>query len=431
MNQTEQILKAVLEKKRNMYITGEAGTGKSYLLNTIAHELMERDLPYAILAPTGLAAINVGGQTVHKFCGLPPKPGYQMIEDLNSLNRPKKHKMIKVLHTLIIDEVSMVRSDLFDALDMFFKLNRENPTEPFGGIQVLLFGDHYQLPPIVRQFEQQYFEGGFYKSAFFFDAKGYNDLGLLNVKLTKNYRQTDQKFIEMLRIIREGNVQPTELAYLNEEFQISPNYDEEYTITVASRNVQVEEKNIQYLKAIDKKEFVFRAKVEGDFDAKQSPAEEELRLKVGAQVMFVKNDPENRWVNGTIGQVEDIKTNKITVVLVNGKTHIVEPETWSKIEYTFNVEKGNLQEQETGSMIQFPLKLAWAVTIHKSQGQTYESCFVDLGYSAFAPGQTYVALSRAKSLEGLHLKRPLFMKDIILDHNVIQFEKSVEWNVEL
>lgn len=431
MDQTDKILHAVLEEKRNVYITGEAGTGKSYLLSTIAHELMMKDLPYAVLAPTGLAAINVRGQTIHKFCGLPPKPGYQLIEDLGSLNRPRKKKLLNKLHTIIIDEVSMVRADMFDALDMFFKLNRENPSEPFGGLQVLLFGDHFQLPPIVKQFEKQYFQGGFYKSPFFFDSKCYEDLGLLNVKLLKNYRQNDQKFIKMLRLVREGNLQPTELDYLNEEFQVTPHFDEEYTITIAGRNDQVAAKNQQYLSAIDDKEFVFRAKISGNFDTKQTPAESELSLKVGAQVMFLKNDPENKWVNGTIGKINSITNSKIFVELTNKKIVEVEPETWSKIEYTLNVEKGVIEEQETGSMIQYPLKLAWAVTIHKSQGQTYDNCFVDLGWGAFAPGQTYVALSRSRTLEGLHLKRKLYMKDIIIDPNITTFDANTEWNAEI
>ncbi len=428
MDQNEKIKKHI-EEGRNIYITGEAGTGKSYLLNSIASDLATEDKAFAILAPTGLAAINVKGQTIHKFCGFAPKPGYQILENPDQLRRTRKAKLLQKLDIIILDEVSMIRADLLDAMDMFFRINRNNEREPFGGIQVIMFGDHFQLPPIVKSFEKEYFTQ-FYESPYFFHSKVYEELAMLNIKLLKNYRQSDLEFIKILQLIRHGKLQPVELEYINEKLQISST-PKEHSITVASRNQQVDQKNQYHLDSIESKEYVFRARQEGNFDEKSSPAEPKLHLKVGAQIIFIKNDPENRWVNGTLGEVLQVKSAKIIVQLQDGKKVEVEPATWEKIEYQFNVEKGAIEETVTGSLIQFPIKLAWAVSIHKSQGQTYESCLVDLGYSAFAPGQTYVALSRAKTIEGLYLKRALRNNDIITDPKITEFEENTEWNVEL
>jgi ATP-dependent DNA helicase PIF1 len=432
MQNHELLFKRIIKEKRNTYITGEAGTGKSYLLTELTHALANEEKNFAVLAPTGLAAVNVRGQTIHKFCSLPPKPGYQLLENIESMLKPAKKKLFKQLDIIIIDEISMVRADLLDAMDALFRLNRDNPYEHFGGLQVVFFGDHYQLPPILNYQEKPYFQE-YYKSPYFFDAQCYDSLGLLNCKLTKNYRQKDTHFIELLQMVRTGNVQPVELEYLNSELQISPNFEEEYTITIASHNQQVDEKNKYHLDKLATKEFVYKATIEGNFDEKQSPVEPELHLKIDAQVMFLKNDSEGRWVNGTIGKVVSLTKKNIQVEINFPKKQIVEvtPEKWEKIEYTFNVNKGNIEEGVTGRLIQFPLKLAWATSIHKSQGQTYDRCFVDLGYGAFAPGQTYVALSRARTLEGLHLKRQLKINDIYIDTSVKEFDESTDWNAEL
>lgn len=417
-----------LKSGRNMYITGEAGTGKSYLLISIAQNLASQDKAYVTLAPTGLAAINVKGQTIHKFCGFAPKPGYQILENPEGLKRVKKRKLIEKLDILILDEISMIRADMLDAMDVFFRINRAS-NEPFGGLQVIMFGDHFQLPPIVKNHEWQFFNQ-YYRSPYFFDSRGYQELAVLSVKLLKNYRQKDKEFIKILRLIRGGNLQPVELDYINDKLQIS-SIEREDNITIACRNKQVEEKNHKHLSSLKTKEYVFKARKEGNFDEKSSPASSILNLKVGAQIIFVKNDPENRWVNGTLGHIVQIKSHKVIVELTTGKKVEVEPATWEKIEYIFDIEKGKIEESVTGSLVQFPVKLAWAVSIHKSQGQTYETCTVDLGYSAFAAGQTYVALSRAKTLEGLHIKRALKKQDIITDQKIVDFDDQTEWNVEL
>ena len=434
MNPTAEITQKIVHERRNAYITGEAGTGKSYLLSEIAGELMTAERRFVVLAPTGLAAVNVHGQTIHKFCGLPPKPGYEMLETMESLFKPRKQKLLKQLDVVIIDEISMVRADLLDTLDAYFRLNRERPAEPFGGLQIVMFGDHFQLPPILRRDEEQTF-GQFYNSPYFFSARVYPLLDLFNCKLLHNYRQSDEEFIGILKTIRGGHVGAGELAQINERLQITPDFDEEYTITIAGRNNQVDEKNNYYLDRLGGKETLYRAVVEGNFDPKQTPAQAELRLKVGAQVMFVRNDPEGQWVNGTIGKVMAMKPDVLQVAIPTGtgknKIALVEAAEWERIEYTMNIETGRIEEGVTGRLIQFPLKLAWAVTIHKSQGQTYDSCFVDLGYSAFAPGQTYVALSRARTLEGLHLKRPLQARDLILNRAILDYEARTEWNAEL
>ena len=434
MNPNEQIIERIVKERRSAYITGEAGTGKSYLLGEIASQLLTAGRRFAVLAPTGLAAVNVHGSTIHKFCGLPPKPGYALLETMESLYKPRKQKLLKQLDVIIIDEISMVRADLLDTLDAFFRLNRERPSEPFGGLQVVFFGDHFQLPPILRRDEEAAF-GEWYSSPYFFAARVYPLLNLLHCKLLHNYRQSDEEFIEVLRTIRRGHVNPSELARINEQLQITPDFDEEYTITIASRNNQVDEKNMHYLERLGGAEKTYRAELEGNFDPRQSPADPELRLKVGAQVMFIRNDPDGQWVNGTIGKVLDLKANKLKVGIPTGtgrnKIVEVEPVAWEKIEYTLGVETGKVEESVTGRLTQFPLKLAWAVTIHKSQGQTYDSCFVDLGYSAFAPGQTYVALSRSRSLEGLHLKRPLQPRDLLINEAVLAYEERSTWNEEL
>lgn len=434
MTLAEQITAEIIDEKKSVYVSGEAGTGKSYLLRELTAKLSQINRSFVVLAPTGLAAVAVHGQTIHKFCGLPPKPGYAFLQSLESLHKPRKQKLIKALETIIIDEISMVRADLFDALDAFFRLNRENPEEPFGGVQIVLFGDHFQLPPIVRRDETTLFEE-YYSSPYFFSAKAYALLQPEPRKLLTHYRQKDPEFIELLQTIRNGQVGRMELNALNQTLQIQPIPSDNNTVTVAGRNQQVETQNKEKLSALGGKEKIYRGIIEGNFDARQAPTPQELRLKPGARVMFVRNDPDGRWVNGTVAQVLSLKTGSVTVAAAtpsgSEKTFAVKPVVWERFEYALNPETNQVEEQLTGSFTQLPLTLAWAVTIHKAQGQTYESCFVDLGKSAFASGQTYVALSRAKSLAGLTLARPLHLRDLPVNPAVVEFEAATSWNESL
>lgn len=401
----------------HMFITGKAGTGKSVLLQYIKLHT-QKDI--IVVAPTGVAALNVGGQTIHSLFLFPPT-----FIDTRSLKlAPKTAKILKNIDTLIIDEVSMVRADLMDGIDYLLRLARGN-NEPFGGVQLLMFGDLYQLPPVVNDRELlQYFHdlnGGFY----FFNSLAWNGTDLEIYELNQNFRQTDETFKTILNSIRGGEVSDNLLFPLNERSKISPPSDG--VITLATTNATVFEINHTRLNSLPNHSFAYQASITGDLDPSSFPTESTLILKKGAQIMMLKNDSKKRWVNGSIGVVEDIKEKEISVN-IDGNIHTVQPETWNKIRYSFNSEKRQVEEEIVSSFTQFPIRLAWAITVHKSQGQTYNSVVIDMGRGAFAHGQTYVALSRCKSLDTLYLKRPLTFDDIIVDPTIINFMKKANIN---
>lgn len=401
----------------HMFITGKAGTGKSVLLQYIKLHT-QKDI--IVVAPTGVAALNVGGQTIHSLFLFPPT-----FIDTRSLKlAPKTAKILKNIDTLIIDEVSMVRADLMDGIDCLLRQARGNDL-PFGGIQLLMFGDLYQLPPVVNDSQLlQYFQdlnGGFY----FFNSMAWNGADLEIYELNQNFRQTDETFKTILNSLRSGEISEDLLAPLNERSKISPPADG--VITLATTNVTVFEINHTRLNSLPNNAFAYQASVTGDLDPSSFPTEGTLVLKKGAQIMMLKNDSKKRWVNGSIGVVEDVKDKEIRVN-IDGNIHTVSPETWNKIRYSFNSEKRQVEEEVVSSFTQFPLRLAWAITVHKSQGQTYNSVVIDMGRGAFAHGQTYVALSRCKSLDTLYLKRPLTFNDVIVDPAIINFMKKANIN---
>ncbi len=399
---------------RCAFITGKAGTGKSTLLRYFRAKTQKN---VAVLAPTGVAAINVEGQTIHSFLRLPPR--FIQREDVRRLSRNRR--VIERLDTLVIDEASMVRADLMDAVDWALRLNREKPKIPFGGVQVILFGDLFQLPPVVDRDMAEVFEHR-YESPYFFSADVIRQIELECLELTRIYRQSEPDFIELLNRVRGNQLGSSDLARLNERVVAESPVRNGGFVTLTTTNQRANEINQSRLNALAGRAFRYRAGVTGEFEEALYPNDPNLALKKGAQVMLIKNDPGKRWVNGTIGRVEHLSDNAVTVS-VDGRSHDVPRSTWKKIRYVFDENTGRIQSQEIGSFEQYPIKLAWAITIHKSQGQTFDRVLIELGDGAFAHGQVYVALSRCTSFSGLRLRRPVTARDVIFDERILDFRK--------
>lgn len=394
----------------NIFVTGKAGTGKSSLLQYFKLNTKKR---IAVLAPTGVAALNVGGQTIHSFFKIPPE---FLTRDKLKLS-PQTATVIRHLDTLVIDEISMVRADLMDAIDYLCR-QALSSIQPFGGLQIVMFGDLYQIPPIVQDPELQRYFAEQHGGHYFFNASVWQN-GLPDIyELSTIFRQDDDHFKQILNHIRTGDLQEYLLKDLNR--RVVDDIPEEQIITLVTTNQLVNQINHQRLMQLPGTIKQYKALLSGDIEQSFFPTEQTLILKPGAQVMFLKNDRDKRWVNGTIGQVESLESDHV-IITVNGESHAVLPETWNKIRYSYNSATNTITENIIASFTQLPLRLAWAITIHKSQGQTFESAIIDIGRGAFTSGQTYVALSRCKSLEGLYLKRPIQRQHIIIDPLIINF----------
>nr|WP_246318673.1 AAA family ATPase [Leifsonia psychrotolerans] len=408
------VFAAIEGTKQNLFITGRAGTGKSTLLNHLSWNTSKQ---IVIAAPTGVAALNVGGQTIHSLFRLP----IGVIADHVIDQSDQVRKLLNTIDTLVIDEVSMVNADLMDAIDRSLRQARQRPHDTFGGVQIVLFGDPYQLAPVPGDADERAYFTDTYRSLWFFDAKVWRDAELRIFELTEIHRQHDADFKHMLNAVRHGQVTAEIAGALNAAGARTPPSDG--VITLATRNDAVNRINASALKKLSGRSLTAKAEVTGEFGGRTYPADETLELKVGAQVMFLRNDAGHeggpRWVNGTIGTVT--KIDATVFVDIDGETHEVEPAVWEKFKYTYNPATKKLSKDVVAEFTQFPLRLAWAVTIHKSQGATYERAIVDLGARVFSPGQTYVALSRLTSLDGLYLNRPLRPSDIIVDENVQRF----------
>jgi len=405
-----ELARKVILKGHNIFVTGKAGTGKSTFLNWITQELQAKQKNVAILAPTGLAAINVGGQTIHSFFLFPPDTS---AINTHSYNPKALARKLKSVDIIIIDEVSMVRSDLLDKIDLYLKIANK-PWLPFGGKQLVFIGDLYQLPPVLKNDEQETFYKN-YKTEYFFSADVFEYFKYQLVELTHVYRQNELNFINCLDNIRSGEARIKHLAFLNQ--RVGAKIDHSIFITTINR--VADEKNLIELAKLPNKEYTFNGYVSGTFKDTEKPAPELLQLKVGAQIMLLTN--KNNWVNGTLAQVVEIKSNLIVAVTDNDEVLEIEQHTWEKVKYkVVNSEskKPKIEKEILGIYIQFPIKLAWAVTIHKSQGQTFERAVVDLSHGAFATGQTYVALSRVKTHKGLSLTAPLNLGHIKTDHRI-------------
>jgi len=396
--------------KKHVFVTGRAGTGKSTLLN---HLSWNTEKQIVISAPTGVAALNVGGQTIHSLFRL----GIGVIADHEIPQNAEVRKLLNTIDTLVIDEVSMVNADLMDAIDRSLRQARQRPLEAFGGVQVVLFGDPYQLAPVPGDGDERAYFADHYRSMWFFDAKVWEEASLEIVELTEVHRQHDDEFKFMLNAVRFGMV-TKEIADRLNGVGARP-APTEGAITLATRNDSVNRINQAALARLPGRVLSAKAEISGDFGGRAYPADENLELKVGAQVMFLRNDGDQRWVNGTVGTVT--KIDSTVWVDVDGEVHEVDPVAWEKHRYSYAPESKQLTKEVIGEFTQFPLRLAWAVTIHKSQGQTYDQAVVDLGARVFSPGQTYVALSRLTTLEGLYLTRPLRPSDIIVDPAVQAF----------
>jgi len=410
-----------LEKTRdNLFITGRAGTGKSTLLQLFRNTTRKR---VAVLAPTGIAALNVKGQTIHSFFGFPPK----MI-NRREITKRKNSRMYRNIDMIIIDEISMVRADMMDNMDTFLRVNR-NINEPFGGVQMVLFGDLFQLPPVVAtDFEREIFTNR-YKSPYFFSSIIVNrELDLKLVELNTVYRQDERRFINLLDAIRLNHADYETLEDLNTRYEPLPE-DQEYFITLTSRNNIADQINQLEINKLTTEAFSYAANITGNFNSRLFPSDPVLQLKEGAQVMFVKNDPQKRFVNGSIGRVQSLAADTVIVSVPDEhgseQTFELEKLEWEILKY--KPDKDNPQAISTevaGTFKQYPIKLAWAITIHKSQGKTFDRVIIDMGAGAFEYGQTYVALSRCRKMGGIYLKRPITPKDIMVDQRVSEW---YEW----
>lgn len=408
---------------RSIFLTGKAGTGKTTFLKYITKNITKR---YVILAPTGVAAINAGGTTIHSFFQLPLCPylpdvkelvtEYQMPERYRRL-RKERLKIIRTLDLLIIDEISMVRADLLDAVDMSLRVFRRND-KPFGGVQLLMIGDAHQLSPVVKESERQYM-AQVYPSPYFFHSKALQKLEYITIELQKVHRQKDADFLEILNEVREDRITMESLQRLNSRVNAFESDDD--VIRLTTHNHQADSVNASKLAMLPDKPSMFEAEIEGEFPENSYPADRVLTLKKGAQVMFVRNDPEGRFYNGKIGIVESITSGGIvSVVGQDGMSVIVEPTDWENIEYALEEGSGEIMPKVIGTFRQLPLRIAWAVTIHKSQGLTFDKVMIDAG-AAFAFGQVYVALSRCRTLEGISLETPIRPSSIYADINVAEF----------
>lgn len=409
------ILDLIENHHENVFITGRAGTGKSTLLNVLKRTTKKNA---AVLAPTGIAALNVGGQTIHSFFKLPPK-----IIDPRELTKRKNHRFYKKLKLLIIDEISMVRADMMDCIDLFLRANVEDP-RPFGGVQLVVFGDLFQLPPVVAsQFERKFLKEK-YGSPYFFAAHVFEEVELRMIELATVYRQTERRFINLLDNIRTRQFDYDDLEELNGRY-LDVVDEEALAITLCSTNATVNKINSERLKALESEAYEFQAKVTGNFNPKNCPADPYLFLKEDAQVMFVKNDPEGRFVNGTLGLITSLGSNDVSVsIMKDGEPKIIEVEMveWEMLRYEIDHEATDrFKTSVTGTLTQYPLKLAWAITIHKSQGKTFDNINIDLGRGAFDHGQTYVALSRCRTLAGITLKQKIRPKDILVDERITEY----------
>ena len=411
-----------LEKtNHNLFVTGKAGTGKSTLLQLFKHTTKKK---IVVLAPTGIAALNVGGQTIHSFFGFPPR-----IIQKNEIKKRYQTKIYKNIDVLVIDEISMVRADVIDNIDYFLRLNRE-VNRPFGGVQVVFFGDLFQLPPVIATPEEQYYFSQVYASPYYFDAKVIKagDIEITNIELQKIYRQEERHFIRLLDAVRSSRIDQDDLDDLN--VRHFPLFEpEDYYITLSTRNAIVDQINERELQQINEPELQFQAEITGAFDLRQYPADAVLRLKEGAQVMFVKNDPKREYVNGTIGKILQITQQQILISIedkdLNTKTIEVEKATWEILKYKQSEKDlSKIETEVIGSFKQYPLRLAWAITIHKSQGKTFDKVIIDMGSGAFEHGQTYVALSRCRTLGGIVLKQKLRPQDIMVDERIVEYYET-------
>ena len=424
----QDALKLIQYTRQSVFLTGKAGTGKSTFLKYVCEITKKKHI---VLAPTGIAAINAGGSTLHSFFKLPFYP--LLPDDPNfSLKGGKLHsflkytsahrKLIKEVELVIIDEISMVRADIIDFIDKILRVYSQNMREPFGGKQILLVGDVYQLEPVLKNDEREIINR-FYPTPYFFSARVFNEIELVSIELTKVYRQTDKVFVNVLDHIRTNTAGAADLQLLNTRYntQIKENESDMY-ITLASRRDTADFINEKKLAELPGDSSIFTGEIKGEFPENSLPTQMELEVKPGAQIIFIKNDYERRWVNGTIGTIAGIDEDEtLYVITEDGKEVDVKKDSWRNIRYRYNDKEKKIEEEELGVFIQYPIRLAWAITIHKSQGLTFSRVVVDFTGGVFAGGQAYVALSRCTSLDGIQLKKQITRGDIFVRPEIVSF----------
>ena len=414
----QAVLNALEATSEPLFITGRAGTGKSTLLQ---HFRATTKKKLVVLAPTGVAAVNVGGQTIHSFFGF--RPGIT----LNNVRtrRNGQNSIYKQLDMVIIDEISMVRADLFDCIEKFLRLNGRFQGTKFGGVQMVFIGDLYQLPPVVPEDEQELFET-VYDSPFFFAAPAYRKANVQRVELTEVYRQRDPVFVELLDALRTGTLKGIQRTYINRQCVREGAPTEGTPIQLVTTNHMADRINHNYLDRLTGKAQLYTGEIKGTFGERQLPTHEKLRLRPQARVMLLNNDSDGRWINGDLGRIEALPDasdpdKPVRVKLDRGDKVDVGRNKWEVIRYRYNPERNRIESKMIGSFTQYPLRLAWAVTIHKAQGKTFDEVVMDFGRGTFAPGQAYVALSRCTSMAGLVLRRPLEQRHVLTDERIEAF----------
>lgn len=427
----QKALQIIQFTRRSLFLTGKAGTGKSTFMRHIAATIKKKHI---ILAPTGIAAINAGGSTLHSFFKLPFHPllpndkrySTRNIRDTLKYNG-EKNKLLREVELIIIDEISMVRADIIDFIDKVLRIYNRNMREPFGGKQLLLVGDIYQLEPVIKEEERQLLRP-FYPSNFFFDAQVFREMQLIAVELKKVYRQRDAQFIALLDHIRTSHVSDSDLRLLNAQVNAEIGTEAgRLSITLSGRRDTVDYINEKQLNTLPDQPTIFYGHIEGEFPESSLPTPMELEVKTGAQMLFIKNDKERRWVNGTLGTIIGFGDEEDGIIYVrteDGRDFDVQREIWSNVRYTFNEKEQKIEEEEIGSYQQFPLRLAWAITVHKSQGLTFNNVKIDFTGGVFAGGQTYVALSRCTSLQGISLQEPIRRENIFVRTEVTNFARN-------
>ncbi len=428
-SQFKKALDLIENTSKNVFITGRAGTGKSTLLKFF-RENTSKDI--VVLASTGVAALNVGGETIHSFFGFKPDITPDKVKRLNA----KRSDTFKKINAVIIDEVSMVRADLLDCVDSFLRLNGKDASKPFGGTQMIFIGDLYQLPPVVS-FKERAFFAQRYAGPYFFNADAFKNFEMEFIELEKIYRQKSENFISLLNAIRNNSTGNKELSVLNNRvgMEFEKISQSERVISLVTTNNAAKEINAEHLNRLDGRAYIYDCDIEGKFSKQSYPSDEKLYIKKGAQIMLLNNDSAGRWVNGSIGEIVDIiedrrgGDDRIMVMLSTGNLVEVLPFTWELFHFTFDDKTKKIASESMGSFRQYPLKLAWAITIHKSQGKTFDKVAIDLGPRAFATGQVYVALSRCVSLEGISLARPIRKSDIMIDWRIIKFVTGYQYKL--